>query len=155
MPKPSKPEEFKLLLDHARGQFQYHAGQRLNTFRYFFVAYAIFVAAYVGTMTGKTVVPVYVPLILGIMAFLVTLGFWALDARNAEMVHIDEAALKEIEGLVATEYERKQFEMTEAWDKPRYPLIQYKWIVKLLYSVIALVTLLAVAHDFLRIFCHA
>jgi hypothetical protein len=102
--EPTLPDnqDLKSILEHVRGQFQYHAGQRLNTIRYFFVTYAVFVAAYVGTFTGKALdVPPYTKLILSIMALAVTLSFWALDTRNQQMVHTDEHGLNEIEELVS------------------------------------------------------
>ena len=145
-------QDLKSILEHARGQFQYHAGQRLNGIRYFFIAYAIFVTAYVGTM-GKFYAPDYAQLTLAILAFIVTLGFWGLDVRNVQLVHINEDALKEIEQLVAARYELQKFKMTEACDARRYSILKYSVIVNLLFLVIALITFAAVVFDLLHVFC--
>jgi hypothetical protein len=148
-------DDVRSILEHVRGQFQYHATQRLNTIRYFFVAYAIFAAAYVSTMTERVAVPSYVQLTIAFVALVITVGFWMLDWRNVQMIHIDEAALIEIEELVARRYEFEHFEMAKAWDARKYPVIQYTWVVNALFIVIALVTFLAVCHDSLRTFCHS
>src|SRR6516164_2357539 len=115
MPNPSLPDncDLKAILDHVRGQFQYHATQRLNTIRYFFVAYAVFVAAYVNIATRNLInSPYYLQFILSLSAAVITIGFWILDIRNAQLVHINEEGLKEIEKLVSEKFDYQMFTMT-------------------------------------------
>jgi hypothetical protein len=140
--------DLKAILEHVRGQFQYHAGQRLNTIRYYFVAYAIFVAAYVGTISGSTQgVPIYVRFVLALTALIVTLAFWGLERRNVQLVETDEKALKEIERLVADKYSFEHFEMTERQERPHQRMLKYGFIVPFLFLVFTLISGAAVIRD--------
>jgi hypothetical protein len=152
---PKLPDnlDLKSILDHVRGQFQYHAGQRLNAIRYFLVTYAVFVAAYVGTLTGRAAdVPSYAKLILSVMALAVTLVFWALDVRNQEMVHTDEQGLEEIEQLVSKKYGFKFFNMTTLWES-KSSVIRYRRIIPAMFLIIITITASAILRDFLQTFC--
>jgi hypothetical protein len=146
-------DDLRSILEHVRGQFQYHAGQRLNTIRYFFVTYAVFAAAYIGTFAGRgSEVPPSVRGVLSIMALAVTFGFWALDLRNQQMVHIDERGLKEIEQLVSKRYGYKHFNMTKRWEE-NWSLIRYRYIVPFLFFIIVAITSVAAIRDFAPTFC--
>ena len=121
---PSAPngfDELKGLLEHGRALFIYHAGQRLNTINYFFVAFAVFTTGYVSTFTKEIGTPTTVVLqtILGLLALGVTLFFRALDKRNEVLVHRDEYAQKEIERLISERYGLTSFKLVEAWDADR------------------------------------
>jgi hypothetical protein len=154
-PVPTLPtnQDLKSILDHVRGQFQYHAGQRLNAIRYFLVTYAVFVAAYVGTLTGKAAdVPPYAKLVLSVMALAVTLVFWALDTRNQEMVHTDEHGLNEIEQLISKQYGFKFFNMTAGWES-RSSFIRYRRIIPVMFTIIVVITAVAILRDAVQTFC--
>src|SRR5580704_2525119 len=98
-------KDYQVLLDHARSLFEYHAGQRLNTIQYFFVAYAIFVAAYVSTITAdKQPIDPRIQLTLSGLALIVSLAFFALDLRNQQLVNVDETALKELQTIIGAQY---------------------------------------------------
>jgi hypothetical protein len=147
------PTDIKSVLEHVRTQFQYHATQRLNTIRYFFVAYAIFVAAYVGLEKAPGA-PLYFPFVLSATALIITLGFWGLDVRNVQLVHVDERALEEIEELVSEQCHFKFFQMSKNWEKTPFSwLIRYRVIANLLFLVIALISALATVRDYLIAFC--
>jgi hypothetical protein len=141
---PSKEFCIKLLktqLEHARALFIYHAGQRLTAIYYFFVAYTVAGTAYVGLL-GKDV-PYYIRLLLGIYALVVTVMFWGLDMRNAQLVRIDEKAMAEIEKKMATGL--SQFELVKTWDKEG-GIFQYKYILKIVFLFFATLSLLVVGH---------
>src|SRR5437868_3699051 len=146
-------QDLKAILEHVRGQFQYHAGQRLNTIRYYFVAYAIFVAAYVGTFSGSAQAPAYVRCILAMTAFLVTLAFWGLEIRNAQLVKVDERAVNEIEQLVATQYAFEHFRMTESREQPDQRFLKYRFIIRCLFFLFAVSSGVAAVRDFVRVVC--
>jgi hypothetical protein len=119
---PSEPpkgrEELKMLLEHSRALFIYHAGQRLSTINYFFVAFAIFTTAYVSAFSKELDslhLTATIQTMLGVVAFFVTWFFSALDKRNETLVHLDEKAQEAIERLVNEQYQipRIQYENEE------------------------------------------
>lgn len=143
-------------LEHARSLFIYHAGQRLTTIRYFFVAYAIFIAAYANAYFGAASraaaggPDLHWPLsVIGALAAFVVLVFWALDVRNSEIVGIDERALTEVEGRLSDELQLSQINITRACDCPKRAFFQYRNIVPLMYAAFLLFALgLAVVPHF-------
>jgi hypothetical protein len=154
---PPNNSELISLLDHARGQFQYHAGQRLTSIRYFFATYAVFAAGYFGLFVKDTKAPLFAQLALSVIALIVTLAFWILDVRNAELVEIDEDAMKEIEGKLAPTFGLTQFDMTRNWEHQTYRkvrgecrqrMVKYGFIVRLLFLVIALFSAAAIVQSF-------
>jgi hypothetical protein len=148
---PSKErDDLKSILEHVRSHFQYHAGQRLIAIRYFFLAYAAFVAAYVSAV-GKPDVPLYA---LSGVALLLTLAFWGLDVRNVQMVEINEDGLKEIEKLVTDRYHLEKFEMAKRWHDERGQVCTYGVIVHLMFGAFTLLSAAAAIRDFVQAFCH-
>lgn len=148
---PKFTADLKSILDHSRGQFQYHAGQRLAGIRHFFVAWAVFGAAYVTTFQSTQSKPL-LQLILSTSALIITLAFWGLDARNASMVRVDEDALKEIENQVAKDYELSQFQMADSWEMKeswifRRYILKYRFITGIIFGYLTLVSIGAVWHS--------
>lgn len=154
------PASLTDLLDHARQQFQYHAGQRLASIRYFFATYAVFAAGYLGVFAKETSAPAQTQLVLSIGALIITMAFWALDIRNAELVEIDEDAMREIEGILSAEKRDGQslehFTITKNWEDPikrkitgrcRQRMVKYSFIVRGLFAAIALLSLAAIAQS--------
>jgi hypothetical protein len=143
MPAPTDFNDLKGLLEHGRALFIYHAGQRLNTINYFFVAFAIFTTAYVSTFTKETSSPTMtaaLQTILGLLAFGVTLLFRALDKRNEALVHCDESAQKEIERLIFERYDLTTLKLVEAWHTDR-TATHYSVLMPRLYKFFSTVSL--------------
>jgi hypothetical protein len=160
--KPATSDEFKILLDHVRGHFQYHAGQRLTAIRYFFVAYAVFIAGYLGTFSTSANPPGYARLVISGMALVVTLAFWILDRRNAEMVEIDERAAFEIENLVAVEFLLDNFRITNDWEDPKRRIIRcpsaqrivrYGFVMPILFFIFTALSAISFVLDLIKL-CH-
>ena len=86
------------------------------------------------------------------MALAVALGFWGLDVRNQQMVHINERGLDEIEQLVSKKYGYQFFNMTARWES-NSSLIRYRRIVPGLFVIIITITIAAVIRDFVQTFC--
>lgn len=149
------PTDLTSLLDHARDNFIYHAGQRLTSIRYYFATYAIFVAAYFGTFVRDAQIPSYArPGICGV-AIIVTLAFWGLDKRNAELVEIDEKAVGEIEDHLAAEHSLKRFRLAHNWEAAdkriikgpcRQKVIKYSFIIKATMIAFMSVSIFALFH---------
>jgi hypothetical protein len=99
-------------------------------------------------------IPPYFPFIVSAVAFVIALGFWGLDWRNVQMVHVDERALEEIEQLVSEKFQFKHFEMSKKWEEAPLPwLIRYRIIANGLFIVIAVISALAAGRDFYFAFC--
>jgi hypothetical protein len=140
-------KDYQVLLDHARSLFEYHAGQRLNTIQYFFVAYAIFVAAYVSTITAdKQPIDPRIQLTLSGLALIVSLAFFALDLRNQQLVNVDETALKELQTIIGAQYNLQKFNIAKEWEKRECCIPHFSFVLPSLYFVIvafsAVVTIL-------------
>jgi hypothetical protein len=148
------------LLEHPRALFIYHAGQRFSTINYFFVAFAIFAAAFVTTFTEKLTLtdPTQIYLLrlaLAAMASFVTGIFWMLDRRNAELVLVDEFAQNTIEELIKDKHPGlADIRLVKGWSRHKDPnwfssvmrgerekrclemVGQYQYIMRLMYGVI-------------------
>jgi hypothetical protein len=134
-----KDADLRALLDHARSQFQYHAKQRLDSIRYYFIAYGIFTAAYFNSTVVKR--PAYTFLVAVTAAF-ITVAFWALDFRNAQMVEIDERSVIELEGAATKEYGLTHYEAMKECEKPDQ-WRRYKYVMRVVFTYLLAVSLLA------------
>lgn len=94
------------MLSHARSLFEYHAGQRLTSIRYFVIVFSAFAGAYFAILAtpDKGYFHYLVLAIISLGAAFATDVFRRLDRRNRELVEIDELALLELEELVGTAY---------------------------------------------------
>ena len=162
--EPLKLEHLISLLEHPRSLFIYHAGQRFSTINYFFVAFAIFAAAFVSTFTKDFQDASQLHLLrfgLAIMALLITVIFWMLDKRNQELVHVDELCQHEIEKLIQAKYDDiKNVQLVSGWSKHKQHgwlsdvvpsqerkhgwqwIGQYSFIMPMMYSIFLLVSFL-------------
>jgi hypothetical protein len=127
---PSEPNLVRALLDHARGQFQYHAKQRLDSIRYYFIAYGVFAAAYFNSIGAKK--PIYTVAVAVTAAF-ITVSFWILDFRNAQIVEINELAVAELEGQITNKYHFRHFNGVNNSEKPKQ-WRRYKKVMPIVFS---------------------
>jgi Na+/melibiose symporter-like transporter len=90
--------------------------QRTTSLRFFFIALAVFVAAWVGVLTTNLpITNTYragCGLVLSFAAMIITLCFGRLDTRNKQLVESSEALIKEIERELAASLKIRQFETT-------------------------------------------
>lgn len=156
-------------LEHARNLFIYSAGQRLTSIRYFFAAYAIMAVAYVNVATSdfkavpqdecvesvvakglgiaEVLADVFVKdphLVLFALSFLgafVTLIFFGLDIRNANLVWIEEQPMNQAEQLAQQDLKKiTTFNITNEWrmengNWAKRFIFQYKTLMPLTFSV--------------------
>ncbi len=110
----AKEDDFKdvmAALEHCRELFVYHANQRLQSIRFYFVAFGIFIAGYAAAFAGGTgVASSLLSAVLALGALTITESFRRLDLRNAELVDCDEAPLKILEKIVADRMKLPDFE---------------------------------------------
>jgi hypothetical protein len=141
-------EQLKIGLEHGRDLFLYHAGQRTTSLRFFFIALAVFVAAWGGVLTTNSPITntyrAVCGLILSAAAAIITVCFWRLDTRNKQLVESSEALIKEIERELAASLEIPQFECIDYTDHTRPEwLCRYRSILRVIFSVFLLLSLSA------------
>ena len=87
------------------------------------------------------------------MGLIVSLGFWALDRRNVQLVEIDEDALTELEEIISFKFGLASFAMTARWEAaPRKWIYRYRIVINILFAIIALVSLAAALNELREIF---
>jgi len=92
-----------LALYYAWDHFAYHAGQRQTVFNFFLLVIGGCIAAWSATIGESGAEYSYFRGFLGVVLALASLVFWRLDQRNARLVKISEAALKDLEAQMAKE----------------------------------------------------
>lgn len=131
--------EGKEILRHPQMMFIYHATQRMNSIRYYMTILAALVGAFTAIQTFDIEMDRdrFNALVCGGLLG-VTLVFWALDYRNAQLVRINEDALDEIERKVRADYGLQNFEMiARARQSPG--MLKYRNVVPVMFlSVTAL-----------------
>lgn len=151
------------MLAHARSLFEYHAGQRLTSIRYFMVIYGILVTAFFTVISNDFPKELSNLFQVGVSALMiiVTVCFWFLDIRNSELVAVNEFALRDLEGYAAGEksavfqkystirpgrvalHGLNTFQMSEAADKgilEIHRIIQYKFVVNALFGLLTILS---------------
>lgn len=96
-------ESTKLALEHSRTLFIYHAGQRIQSLNFYFVAITVFLTGF-GVLAISKVDPADRALfgtVLAAAGFYLTHLFQRLDKRNEQLVHCDESLLKYAEDALA------------------------------------------------------
>ncbi|PIW28798.1 MAG: hypothetical protein COW30_06655 [Rhodospirillales bacterium CG15_BIG_FIL_POST_REV_8_21_14_020_66_15] len=154
---PKKEISLADALEHARSLFVYSAGQRLTTIRYFFVAYSILAVAYtrIITETRFDEQQIYLSATCALATF-ITLVFFGLDIRNANMVHVEEHAMSEIENIIveATILTDK-FKITYNWSKTNRcalrEILQYKIIMPINFAVFFIISALLMIYHYKQI----
>lgn len=141
--------DLRAVLEHARGLFCYHAQQRLSSIRYFFIAWGIIAVAYSQVFAARASGATNVDIILSLLSLagiLLTSSFWALDQRNAQLTHINERALKEIEEQLSKEYGLQFYDMALRAGIEK-AIFQYKFIVHILFFSIFTLSFIAFANS--------
>jgi hypothetical protein len=92
----STDDSLKLALEHSRGMFIYHAGQRIASLNYYFVAIAVVLTGFGHVATSSMSIDdrALFGLFLSIAGVVLTLCFKYLDRRNEQLVHCDEELVK-------------------------------------------------------------
>jgi hypothetical protein len=143
----------KIALEHGRGLFIYHAGQRVQSIGQYFAALAFLSAAGVGILNARQSLGLqkWAGVIFCAIGFIITACLWAIDRRNQRLVEVDETLLRSAErafGDVLFENESKTgtrvetpFETIEysnkkySWFGERLPFepIQYKYVSRVIF----------------------
>jgi hypothetical protein len=112
----------KILLDHGLELFKMHAKQRMDGFRHYLIATAIFFAALAQMWTkGEYAICA----VLSALLFIINLGFYVLDRRALELVHHSEELLAVVhqklkEAVTWTEEEKNKILFLEESNNESY-----------------------------------
>lgn len=96
-------ERLKWALEHARGLFIYHAGQRIASVNYYFLAIAVVITGFAHIATSSDITPGDRALLgigLAVAGAFLTHFFKTLDLRNMDLVDCDSELLMKVEGLM-------------------------------------------------------
>ena len=88
----------KIALDHAWKWFEYHANQRLVTFRFYLIFVASLLAADFVALREKLW---GISTVGGVILICVTYWFFKLDKRNTILIKLGEAVLKSEEHYIS------------------------------------------------------
>lgn len=139
--RPADDQRVYECLKHARELFIYHAGQRHQSIRFYIIAIAATVGAF-GALIGRAPLNELAYLVgaaLCLFVAFVTIVFWLLDARNAELVSNNEDGVRQMEARLAALTGAKELESMEKNDRPSGP--SYSRVMPLFFGAITLASL--------------
>lgn len=89
--------QLKLIQEYGWNWFALHAGQRMTSFRFFFVVIAVVAAGYYQTMADSP----HLAMAFSILGVILTFFFWRLDYRIRELIDIGERLLLTVEARLS------------------------------------------------------
>lgn len=132
----SPDDSIELAIQHARELFIYHAGQRIQSLNFYFVAIAVFLTGFGFVATAKMTdgVRALFGIVLAIAGIYITKLFQDLDKRNEQLVHCDEKLLKAAEqkmvGTVIPEWN-----ITECYEQQKDGVPHYVTVVPNIFKL--------------------
>jgi hypothetical protein len=139
-------ESTKLALEHSRELFIYHAGQRIQSLNFYFVAITVFLTGF-GALAISEVDPVdraLFGIVLASAGFYLTLLFQRLDKRNEQLVHCDEFLLEKAEKKLADlEPALIEWKVTESAKKLSNKVRHYTEIVPSIFGLYQILSIIA------------
>ena len=115
-------------LDYAWNWFEYHAAQRLTTFRYFLILFGILLLGYFKGMEGGYYLFMST---IGYVGAFISLAFLSLEVRNEKLVNVGRDALIEVENTAGLDDESKIRLLT--LDRKRNPSLSHKLWLRMIY----------------------
>jgi len=102
----SNDKRFEIIAKHYYDLFAYHAAQRLTTFNFFIVSLSFFSSAYALLITKSSGGDSYyeVAAALGLVTSVLVMIFSRLDARNEQIIQINEAPLKMLQKTISNHF---------------------------------------------------
>jgi hypothetical protein len=136
----------KVALEHARSLFIYHAGQRIQSLNFYFVAITLFLPGF-GFLASSNLGPAdraFIGIVLAFAGFFVTHLFQKLDKRNEELVHCDEFLLRDAEKAASTVSDPvvSAWEVTARSEHPEKGALRYAKIVPSIFRLYKAISIL-------------
>jgi len=144
---PPTNEQLKVGLEHARGMYTYHAGQRYGSFS-FFGALGTAIVGGIGALFSVDKIwsldwP-FAPLLAGVLgagAILMLEFCHRLDKRNEQLVNCDKGLLEAVEHELAVRANLPAFEIIAAGEAVKKAWVSHSKIVPLFLRVLQLAVL--------------
>jgi hypothetical protein len=130
----------KLALEHSRALFIYHAGQRIASLNFYFVAIALFLTGFGLVAKSEELAPGYrafIGVALSIAGVLLSKYLQALDRRNEQLLKCDESLLIYAEQTMANmnKCEQSEWQITASTDKVEPLDVRYSKIVPKIFRL--------------------
>ncbi len=144
-------ERLKIVLDHTRAMFIYHADQRIKSLNFYFVAIPVFASALgYALITGNLTCAMrgFFGLTLGIAGAVLSYCCWLLDKRNEQLIEPNKALLICLETDISPIHGIRPQSPTDQADceNPNYPrYARYGKVVPVIFGVYIVLSLLAAA----------
>lgn len=129
-------------LHYGLEMFTYHAGQRMEMLKLFFLFEGAALAGYVGLVqTGRDAAAG------GVAAFnlLLVIVFWSLDARNAELSRAAEGALAVVETSLSATFGAEALEIVRVADRGKKGFARFSRLMPMVFVLMILASGLGVA----------
>lgn len=136
-------ETLSVALQHARDLFIYHANQRLQSIRFFFIAFGVFAAGFTTLLSGVEIYSSVFGAVFALAAYRIADTFRRLDQRNAELVHHDEEALLNLEGKMAELVGCSSMKITQRGKKAEIYSNQYGVVMPKFFRFVIILSLAA------------
>ncbi|MCH9052826.1 MAG: hypothetical protein IIA72_17440 [Proteobacteria bacterium] len=137
----------KLALDHAWKWFEYHANQRLVTFRFYLILVASLLAADFVALREKMW---SISIVVGAILVCVTYLFFKLDERNKILVKLGEAALTSEENYISGILGNDNLNLVEKADIKPSGVLSYRQIFSGIFLAFALLGIVIVVYSVTR-----
>jgi hypothetical protein len=120
---PDQDQKTRIEFDYAWGWFQYHAAQRLTAFNFFLIIVGLLLVGYAQAIDHH-----WSPFGIGIglLGMLVSMGFFALDMRNEELVDRGLDGLRTLELGLGVSFTKR----------PRSKLLRHRLWLRLIIGAV-------------------
>jgi|SRR5579862_277135 len=138
----SDEDAIKLALEHSRALFVYHAGQRILSLNYYFVAIAVFLSGF-GFLAASSLTTnsrALIGLALAIAGIFLTHCFRSLDRRNEQLVDCNKKLLRHVEGEMAKRVGCDEWNITASADDAPHLHWRYRFIVPRIFYLYMLLS---------------
>lgn len=110
--------DYDKIQDYLWNYFQFHAGNRLITFRFFLIICGFLIGGIITSikLEFNQVISILLSILLSVFSFL----FYKLDSRNRHLIKLSENALKYIEGKWRIEANRNESQSSTIAELPDF-----------------------------------
>lgn len=130
-------------LDHAWEWFSLHAKQRMDLINFFLVATAFLAAGYASGLQAKVPIVSAAVCVLGVV---ITICFQRVEQRTRELIRLGEAALHEIEAMMAEQLGLTCITLVQRADKKSNRFTSYGVALRVLHVATLFFFLLGFAY---------
>jgi hypothetical protein len=149
--KDGKRVEF--LVKHYQDLFSYHASQRLTTFNFFLLSLSFICNAYATLITKADPTSSSssnMASMLALAAYLLIVAFNRLDARNEQIIWINESALKRIQKEITARHGGSEWETFQKSDDQKRFAGTFGQLLPFIYIVASILAAFGMYYGFFQ-----